>query len=80
MDNLFRKSQDNVRRANAQAKARYDCGRREVEYAVGDWVLVSTANMRDQGTPDKLQRKFVGPFRVIARYGRVAYALRFPAG
>ena len=80
MDNIFRKSQDNVRRANAQAKARYDRGRREVEYAVGDWVLVSTANMRDQGTPDKLQRKFVGPFRVIARYGRVAYALRFPAG
>ena len=42
--------------------------------------MVSIANMQDQGTPDKLQRKFVGSFRVIARYGRVAYALRFPAG
>ena len=80
MDNIFKTSQENVRQANAQAKARHDRGRREVQFAVGDWVLVSTANMHRQGTPSKLQRKFVGPFRVNARYGRVAYELRVPAG
>jgi hypothetical protein len=80
MDDIFDRSQQNVRRANQQAKARYDKGRREVEYAVGDWVLVSTVNMHKQGTPNKLQRKFVGPFRVGARCGRVAYELRVPAG
>ena len=36
--------------------------------------------MRRQGTPNKLQRKFIGPFRITAKYGCIAYALRVPAG
>jgi hypothetical protein len=78
MDRIFKGSKENVQRANAQTKARFDRGRRDVEFAVGDWVLVSTVNMYRQGTPHKLQRKFVGPFRVGARYGRVAYELSVP--
>jgi hypothetical protein len=78
MGNIFSKSQANVQRANDQMKARYDTRRREIEFKVGDWVLVSTENMHRQGTPHKLQRRFIGPFKVGVRYGRVAYELVVP--
>ena len=43
-----------------------------------DLVLLSTANMRVKGFPRKLQRRFVGPFRIVAKVGKVAYKLDLP--
>ena len=79
MDRLFTRSQENVRRANQRSKANYDRRRREAEYAIGDRVLLSTEHLHRQGTPQKLQRKFVGPFPIIARHGTVAYELKLPS-
>ena len=41
-------------------------------------MLLSTRNLRMKGTPGKLQRKFVGPFRVIETIGQQAYRLSLP--
>ena len=42
----------------------YNRKHRDIRYAVGDYVLLSTQNLRVKGVPQKLQRKFCGPFRI----------------
>ena len=46
----------------------------DVEYAVGDRVLLSTRNLRLQGRK-KFRARYAGPFRVIDRIGNIAYHL-----
>ena len=43
-----------------------------------DLVLLSTRNLKLKGTPGKLQKRFVGPFRVIEAIGVHAYRLSLP--
>jgi Chromo (CHRromatin Organisation MOdifier) domain len=53
--------------------------RRDVQYEVGDWVLLSSKNLRFKvGTP-KLLPRWVGPFQVLKRVGSQAYELALPA-
>ena len=56
----------------------YDKKHRDVGYKVGDLVLLSTRNLKLKGTPGKLQKRFVGPFRVIETIGEQAYRLALP--
>ena len=79
MNQLFQRSQDNMRQANQRSKALYDKQRREVKYNVGDYVLLSTEHLFKRGTPQKLQRKFVGLYKVIAWHSTVAYELELLA-
>ena len=55
-------------RAQAWQKRYADARRRDVNYNVGDLVLLATKNLRLQG-PRKLQDRFVGPFKVLQRIG-----------
>ena len=52
--------------------------REEPVYRPGDLVLLSTRHLRMRGGPAKLQRRFVGPFRVESQISRVAYRLELP--
>jgi len=54
-------------------------GRRHVEYEVGEEILLSTKNIRwkHPGTKKFLPR-FIGPFKILARIGAVAYRLELP--
>ena len=65
------------RSVRLQAKY-YDKKHRDVGYKVGDLVLLSTRNLKLKGTPRKLQKRFVGPFRVIETIGEQAYRLSLP--
>ena len=47
-------------------------------YKVGDLVLLSTRNLKIKGIPSKLQKRFVGPFRVTETIGDHAYRLALP--
>ena len=52
--------------------------REEPAYRPGDLVLLSTRYLRMRNVPAKLQRRFVGPFRVETQISRVAYKLELP--
>ena len=65
------------RSVRLQAKY-YDKKHKDVGYGVGDLVLLSTRNLKLKGTPSKLQKRFVGPFRVIKTIGEQAYRLSLP--
>ena len=41
-------------------------------------MLLSMKNLKLKGIPAKLQRKFVGPFRVLETIGQQAYKLSLP--
>ena len=55
-----------------------DRRRREVIFATGDSVLLSTKHLKPEGSA-KLQRRFVGPFQILERIGSTAYRLDLPA-
>jgi transposase InsO family protein len=53
--------------------------RRDVQFAPGDWVLLSAKNLRfKEGTP-KLLPRWVGPFQVSKKVGGQSYELILPA-
>ena len=55
--------------------------RRDVTFAIGDKVLLSTKNIRQHMKgPDKLQMRYIGPFRIAEKIGSVSYKLELPLG
>ena len=37
---------------------------RDIEFDVGELVLPSTRNLKMKGIPEKLKKRFVGPFKI----------------
>ena len=56
----------------------YNRKHRDVRYIVGDWVLLSTQNLKVKGVPRKLQRRFCGPFKILKVIGTQAYQIELP--
>jgi len=52
--------------------------RTEVEYEVGQMVYLSTTNLNMKSQTPKLTPRFIGPFKIIQKVGKVAYKLEFP--
>ena len=76
----FRTALEQLARAGEAMKKFVDRRRRdEPIYRPGDFVLLSTRHLRMRNCPAKLQRRFVGPFRVESQISRVAYRLELPA-
>ena len=75
--------QDQVRQTiqeNTQKlKATVDEKRRNIQFFVGDFVMVHLNKARLQkGMPTKLQMKRIGPCKVLAKYGENAYKVELP--
>ena len=51
---------------------------RDIHFAVGDLVLLSTQILRLKGIPYKLQWKFCGPYKVVEKIRTQAYRLKLP--
>ena len=64
-----------MEKAVATQKAYYDRKHWDIQFAVGDSVLLSTQNLRLKGIPHKLQRKFCGPHKILEKIGAQAYRL-----
>jgi hypothetical protein len=53
--------------------------RRDVSFKLGDRVLLSTANLRNDKQAPKLSPKFIGPFTIKRVASSVAYELELPS-
>ncbi|KAL0378422.1 UNVERIFIED_CONTAM: Transposon Ty3-G Gag-Pol polyprotein [Sesamum radiatum] len=69
-------------RAHLRMKQQTDRHRRDLSFAVRDWVLLRLQPYRQLSVrrrgPQKLSPRFFGPFRIILRLGPVVYELAFP--
>ena len=54
----------------------YDKNPRDIQFSVGDLVLLSTQNLRLKCILHKLQRKFCGPCKIVERIGTQAQSLK----
>ena len=62
---------------NLQAKY-YDKKHTSFEFDEGEMALLSSRNLKMKGIPGKLEKRFVGPFKIEQRIGQQAYKLSFP--
>ena len=59
-------------------KSYYDKKHRDIQFVVGDSVLLSTQNLKFKGIPHKLQWKFCGPYKILDKIGTQEYRLQLP--
>jgi hypothetical protein len=73
--------QKNMTAAQARQKSYADKRRKPIEFEVGDHVYLKVSPMRGVkcfGIKRKLEPRYVGPYRIIKKSGRVAYKLNLP--
>ena len=75
---IWRSAHAQMEKAVVTQKAYYDRKHRDIQFSVGDSVLLSTQNLRFKGIPHKLQQKFCGPYKILEKIGTQAYRLRLP--
>jgi hypothetical protein len=66
--------------AQSRQKAWADSHRSAKEFKLGDYVFLNTKNLQPRGgISKKLLPKFWGPFKVLRKFGEVAYELELPS-
>ena len=73
--------QKNMTAAQARQKSYADKRRKPIEFEVGDHVYLKVSPMKGVkrfGIKRKLEPRYVGPYRIIEKSGRVAYKLDLP--
>ena len=58
----WKPARENLQRSGGLQQKYYDRRHRDIQYTVGDLVLLSTRNLRMKGNLGNLQRTLVGPF------------------
>jgi len=72
---------DNLLKARSRQKSYADKRRKPLEFSVGDLVLLKVSPWKGVvrfGKKGKLAPRFVGPFKILERIGKVAYKLDLP--
>ncbi|GJZ81421.1 ty3-gypsy retrotransposon protein [Tanacetum coccineum] len=82
-DELLRQLKENLLAAKHRMEIKANRKRREVEFKVGDMVLVKLQPYRQltlaKRLSNKLAKRYYGPYEVMERIGKVAYWLALPA-
>lgn len=83
-DELLVELKHHLATANNRMKQLADSKRRDVQFEVGDWVLLRIQPYRQKTlfrrSSQKLSHRFYGPFQIESRIGAVAYRLTLPEG
>ena len=74
----WEKSRRNLLQSVQKQAKYYNLKRRDLEYEVGELVLLSSRNLSFKGVPTKLQKKFVGLFEIVEKIGAQAHRLKLP--
>jgi hypothetical protein len=76
-----REIRQNILAAQSHQKSYADVRRRDLEFAVGDQVLLRVSPTKGVvrfGVSGKLSPRYIGPFTILARVGSLAYRLLLP--
>ena len=73
------KCSERWRAARATQERYYNQKHAPMSFNVGDWVMLSTKNLKQKRPSKKLSHKFLGPFRIRDIIGQQAYRLWLPA-
>ena len=72
-------ARDALKKAQDRYKLYDEKHRRDIEYELGDSVLLTTKNIKIRGkSVSKLMFRFMEPYEIIKRVGKVAYKLKLP--
>lgn len=80
-EEIVRTIQQHIKAAHSRQKGYADQRRRPLEFQVGDYVYLKVSPMRGVrrfGIKKKLAPRYIGPYRIIARKGKVAYQVQLP--
>jgi hypothetical protein len=76
----LRRARMSLERAKLRAAQYYNTKHNEVTFNTGDKVLLKTAHLQLKlPGPQKLGPKWVGPYKILERVGKVSYRLELPA-
>ncbi|CAN4106287.1 unnamed protein product [Withania somnifera] len=73
--------QQRLKTAQSRHKSYADARRRGLEFSIGDWVFLKVSPMKGVmrfGKKGKPSPRYIGPYKIIRRYGQVAYELELP--
>ncbi|KAH6766309.1 hypothetical protein C2S52_017292 [Perilla frutescens var. hirtella] len=83
-DEVLRELKQNLLQAQHRMQQQANRKRREVEFQVGDLLLVKLQPYRQMSVTrrsyNKLVKKYYGPFPIVERLGTVAYHIELPKG
>ncbi|XP_060216557.1 uncharacterized protein LOC132644034 [Lycium barbarum] len=81
-ETLYRRScRSPIRWFESRQKFYKDVRRKDLEFQVNDWVFLKVLSMKGVmrfGKKEKLTSRYIGPYRILRRVGKVAYELEFP--
>ncbi len=79
MSSIMQEAKKHLLAAQNRQKSYADRKRREISFDVGTQVLLSTSNIKlKMPGARKLLPRWIGPFKVLKRVGKVAYRLELP--
>ena len=71
-----------LKTTQTRQKSYADVRRREIEFQFNDWVFLKVSPMKGVmrfGKKGKRSPRYVGPYKILKRIGKVAYELQLPA-